>query len=188
MGLAQRFRRLLTGRTEQTRMTSDGVGTARSENMENKMINFTEKADVVNSQAVTAILWDTETNTLGVRLTTNEDDTYVYYDVAPEHLTAFKGAQSKGYFYNAFIKGQYKSDVVSNDDVTVVTEPVVEDAPATAPALAMAVVPGGGQNALRVTWTITGEAEVGSLGELADLAEEHGFEIKDITSILPVFQ
>jgi hypothetical protein len=155
-------------------MTDEQADTGPNNTENNMTTLFTEYTDDFYSDVIDSILWNPETRDLGVSLSTNEDEIYVYSNVAPEQYVAFKNAGSKGHFYNSYIKGQYNSTVVDNDEWRYVVTPA-------APAVAVAQT----GKRLRVTATRTIE-EVFVVTDLADLATEAanlGLTLDQITSI-----
>lgn len=93
--------------------------------LENKMTDyvFTELVRP-DSSLIKALAYNPETRELAVTFLDNPDDvTYVYEKVPTEYWNSFKSANSKGSWYNRFVKGAFHSKVVHLQD-TEMQEPV----------------------------------------------------------------
>lgn len=61
----------------------------------------------VNSEAIKSIGYDEATATLEIKFTSG--NVYEYFPVPPEIYAEFIAAESKGFYYNLYIRGGYDS-------------------------------------------------------------------------------
>lgn len=133
---------------------------------------YTEVLDNIDSDVVEVIYYNPESRDLIVALVTNQDEAYVYKNVPAEIWTAFKAANSKGRFYNSYLKGQYQSTTVPDTAVRSADAPVAE---ASTPA----------SGSLVVRYRVVREEEVvlKTVQDLADFLSDEGISESDLLSV-----
>lgn len=132
---------------------------------------YTDAYDNFDSDVVEVIYYNSESRDLIVALTTNQDEAYVYKNVPAEIWTAFKAANSKGRFYNSYLKGVYQSSTVADSAVVPANAPVAEVRPAT--------------GSLVVRYRVVREEEVvlQTVQDLADFLSDEGISESDLLSV-----